>query len=121
MACTACEAPFSSLAFKDDGLILAAETNTGRVVFYDVHGKPQPLTIHRAYHNSEAVTSLCWQRSKPILVNEANCSLDFLSRIHFLLQQVYPMVLLPCQLLLLVLLDILISARQRVLQFLRMV
>lgn len=74
--CTPCEAPFSSLAFKDDGLILAAGTNTGRVVFYDVRGKPQPFTILRAYNNSEAVTSLCWQRSKPILVNEANCSLE---------------------------------------------
>jgi protein NEDD1 len=74
--CTPCEAPFSSLAFKDDGLILAAGTNTGRIVFYDVRGKPQPLTILHAYNNSEAVTSLCWQRSKPILVNEANCLLE---------------------------------------------
>ncbi|VAI31176.1 unnamed protein product [Triticum turgidum subsp. durum] len=67
------DAPFSSLAYNDDGTILAAGTNSGRVVFYDVRGKPQPLTILRAYNSSEAVTSLCWQRSKPVIVNE-NCS-----------------------------------------------
>ncbi|CAN6223924.1 unnamed protein product [Urochloa humidicola] len=67
------EAPFSSLAYNDDGTILAAGTNSGRVVFYDVRGKPQPLTILRAYNSSEAVTGLCWQRSKPVIVNE-NCS-----------------------------------------------
>lgn len=47
------EAPFSSLAYNDDGTILAAGTNSGRVVFYDVRGKPQPLTILRAYNSSE--------------------------------------------------------------------
>ncbi|CAL5090716.1 unnamed protein product [Urochloa decumbens] len=67
------EAPFSSLAYNDDGTILAAGTNSGRVVFYDVRGKPQPLTILRAYNSSEAVTGLCWQRSKPVTVND-NCS-----------------------------------------------
>ncbi|CAA6669413.1 unnamed protein product [Spirodela intermedia] len=72
-SCTPHEAPFSSLAFRDDGLILAAGTNTGRVVFYDIRGKPQPLTLLRAYNSFEAVTSLCWQRSKPVVVNE-NCS-----------------------------------------------
>lgn len=74
--CIPCEAPFSSLAFKDDGLILAAGTNSGRVVFYDVRGKPQPFTILRAYGTSEAVTSLCWQRSNPVPVNETNCSME---------------------------------------------
>ncbi|MQL85510.1 hypothetical protein Taro_018025 [Colocasia esculenta] len=73
VSCSPHEAPFSSLAFRDDGLILAAGTNTGRVVFYDVRGKPQPLTVLRAYSNSEAVTSLCWQRSKPVVVSE-NCT-----------------------------------------------
>ncbi|KAL6600628.1 hypothetical protein ACP70R_045428 [Stipagrostis hirtigluma subsp. patula] len=68
------EAPFSSLAYNDDGTILAAGTNSGRVVFYDVRGKPQPLTILRAYNSSEAVTSLCWQRSKPVTVNENSSS-----------------------------------------------
>ncbi|KAF9622894.1 hypothetical protein IFM89_035127 [Coptis chinensis] len=38
---------------KDDGWILAAGTNNGRVVFYDVRGKPQPITALRAYSNSE--------------------------------------------------------------------
>ncbi|KAF8663601.1 hypothetical protein HU200_055323 [Digitaria exilis] len=68
------EAPFSSLAYNDDGTILAAGTNSGRVVFYDVRGKPQPLTILRAYNSSEAVTGLCWQRSKPVIVNENSSS-----------------------------------------------
>ncbi|KAK8462165.1 hypothetical protein SEVIR_1G162200v4 [Setaria viridis] len=68
------EAPFSSLAYNDDGTILAAGTNSGRVVFYDVRGKPQPLTILRAYNSSEAVIGLCWQRSKPVIVNENSSS-----------------------------------------------
>lgn len=66
------EAPFSSLSFTDDGLTLAAGTSSGRIVFYDVRLKPQPLTVLRAFGNSEAVTSLCWQRSKPVIVNENN-------------------------------------------------
>lgn len=74
--CIPYEAPFSSLAFRDDGYILAAGTSSGRVVFYDVRGKPQPFTVLRAYGNSEAVTSLCWQRSKPVPVNENNCTAD---------------------------------------------
>ncbi|KAL6863753.1 hypothetical protein ACP4OV_016656 [Aristida adscensionis] len=68
------DAPFSSLAYNDDGTVLAAGTNSGRVVFYDVRGKPQPLTILRAYNSSEAVTSLCWQRAKPVIVNEGSSS-----------------------------------------------
>ncbi|XP_062199337.1 protein NEDD1 [Phragmites australis] len=68
------EAPFSSLAYNDDGTILAAGTNSGRVVFYDVRGRPQPLTILRAYNSSEAVTGLCWQRSKPVIVKENSSS-----------------------------------------------
>ncbi|KAL2541635.1 Transducin/WD40 repeat-like superfamily protein [Abeliophyllum distichum] len=68
------EAPFSSLAFTDDGLTLAAGTTTGQIVFYDVRGKPQPITVLRAYGNSEAVSSLCWQRSKPVAVNESSCT-----------------------------------------------
>ncbi|KAJ6311817.1 hypothetical protein OIU77_013546 [Salix suchowensis] len=47
------ETPFSSLAFRDDGLVLAAGTSSGRVVFYDVRGKPQPFTVIRAYGSSE--------------------------------------------------------------------
>uniref|UniRef100_A0A5B7BFE4 Uncharacterized protein n=1 Tax=Davidia involucrata TaxID=16924 RepID=A0A5B7BFE4_DAVIN len=74
--CIPYESPFSSLAFRDDGWILAAGTSSGRVVFYDVRGKPQPLTVLRAYSSSEAVTSLCWQRSKPVLVNENNCTAE---------------------------------------------
>ncbi|KAK3028622.1 hypothetical protein RJ639_039965 [Escallonia herrerae] len=46
------EAPFSSLAFRDDGIVLAAGTSSGRVVFYDVRGKPQPFTVLRAFGNS---------------------------------------------------------------------
>ncbi|XP_072970860.1 protein NEDD1 [Typha angustifolia] len=74
--CIPFEVPFSSLVYKDDGNILAAGTNSGRVVFYDVRGKPQPFTVLRAYNSSEAVTSLCWQRSKPVLVNENNCTAE---------------------------------------------
>ncbi|KAL3523900.1 hypothetical protein ACH5RR_016734 [Cinchona calisaya] len=74
--CIPYEAPFSSLSFTDDGLTLAAGTSSGRIVFYDVRGKPQPLTVLRAYGNSEAVTSLCWQRSKPVIVNENNCTTE---------------------------------------------
>ncbi|CAN4105382.1 unnamed protein product [Withania somnifera] len=74
--CIPYEAPFSSLAFTDDGFTLAAGTSSGRVVFYDVRGKPQPLTVLRAYGNSEAVTSLCWQRAKPVIVNEDNCTTE---------------------------------------------
>ncbi|KAE9606145.1 hypothetical protein Lal_00025561 [Lupinus albus] len=72
--CISYEAPFSSLAFKDDGLILAAGTSNGHVAFYDVRGKPKPFVVLHAYGSSEAVTSLCWQRSKPVIVNERNCT-----------------------------------------------
>ncbi|KAH9615732.1 hypothetical protein KSS87_011404 [Heliosperma pusillum] len=74
--CIAYEAPFSSLAIRDDGWILAAGTSNGRVVFYDVRGKPQPFTVLHAYGNSEAVTNLSWQRSKPTPVNENNCTAE---------------------------------------------
>ncbi|KAJ4978571.1 hypothetical protein NE237_009351 [Protea cynaroides] len=74
--CIPYEAPFSSLAFRDDGWILAAGTSSGRVVFYDVRGKPQPFTVLCAYGSSEAVTSLCWQRSKPVTINGSNCSAE---------------------------------------------
>ncbi|XP_047336571.1 protein NEDD1-like [Impatiens glandulifera] len=74
--CIPYEAPFSSLAFRDDGLILAAGTSNGRVVFYDIRGKPQPFTVLRAYGNSEDVTSLSWQRSKPVMVDEKSCSAE---------------------------------------------
>ncbi|KAF9601989.1 hypothetical protein IFM89_024535, partial [Coptis chinensis] len=54
--CIPYEAPFSSLAFRDDGWMLAARTNNGRVVFYDVRGKPEPITALRAYSNSENIS-----------------------------------------------------------------
>ncbi|GLJ42580.1 hypothetical protein SUGI_0882670 [Cryptomeria japonica] len=72
--CIPCEAPFTSLAFKDDGLTLAAGTCSGSVVFYDVRGGLHPFTILRAYGSSEEVTSLCWQRSNPALVDKTNCT-----------------------------------------------
>ncbi|RZC78467.1 hypothetical protein C5167_002647 [Papaver somniferum] len=74
--CMSYEAPFTSLAYRDDGWTLAAGTNNGQVVFYDIRGKRQPITALRAYSNSEAVTSLCWQRLKPIIVNESNCTAE---------------------------------------------
>ncbi|KAL8218135.1 hypothetical protein R6Q57_021508 [Mikania cordata] len=74
--CIPYESPFSSVAFHDDGNTLAVGTTTGQVVFYDVRAKPQPITVLHAYANSEAVTSLCWQRSKPIYVNEKSCTPD---------------------------------------------
>ncbi|XP_027187732.2 LOW QUALITY PROTEIN: protein NEDD1 [Cicer arietinum] len=75
-SCISCEAPFSSLAFRDDGWLLAAGTSNGRVAFYDVRGKPQPFGVLHAYGSSEAVTSLCWQRSKPVIVDERNCTAE---------------------------------------------
>ncbi|KAL9233077.1 hypothetical protein vseg_008116 [Gypsophila vaccaria] len=74
-SCISYEAPFSSMAFKDDGRVLAAGTSDGRVVFYDVRGKPHPFTVLHAYDNFEAVASLCWQRSNPTAVNE-NCTAE---------------------------------------------
>ncbi|KAL1196980.1 Protein NEDD1 [Cardamine amara subsp. amara] len=71
-SCIAYEAPFSSLAFGDNGHILAAGTSNGRIVFYDVRGKPQPVTVLHAFSNSEDVTSLSWQSSKPVIMNEKN-------------------------------------------------
>ncbi|KAI7997820.1 Protein NEDD1, partial [Camellia lanceoleosa] len=52
-SCISYDASFSSLAFRDDGWILVAGTSNGRVVFYDVRGKPQPLVELHAYGNSE--------------------------------------------------------------------
>lgn len=52
-SCIPYEAPFSSLAFRDDGWTLAAGTSNGRVVFYDVRGKPQPFVVLHAYGSSE--------------------------------------------------------------------
>ncbi|KFK24993.1 hypothetical protein AALP_AA8G052500 [Arabis alpina] len=75
-SCISYEAPFSSLAFGDNGYILAAGTSNGKVVFYDVRGKPQPVTVLHAYSSSEAVTSLSWQTSKPVIVNEKNYSAE---------------------------------------------
>ncbi|EFJ13106.1 hypothetical protein SELMODRAFT_424865 [Selaginella moellendorffii] len=73
----ACETPYSSAAFRDDGVILAAGTNDGRVVFYDIRGgKPQPSMALRAYGASKAVTSLSWQRSNPIQVNEKSWTME---------------------------------------------
>ncbi|CAM8992128.1 unnamed protein product [Rhodiola kirilowii] len=69
-SCIPYESPLYSLAYRDDGWVLAAGTTNGRVVFYDVRGKPQPFDVLRAYGSSEAVTSLCWQRSKHVVVNE---------------------------------------------------
>ncbi|KAL8488205.1 hypothetical protein ACS0TY_024478 [Phlomoides rotata] len=67
-SCISYEAPFSSLAFADNRLTLAAGTTTGQVVLYDIRGKPQPLTIFCAY--SEAVKNLCWQSSKLVTFDE---------------------------------------------------
>lgn len=54
-SCISYEAPFSSLAFRDDGWMLAAGTSNGRVAFYDVRGKPQPFVVLHAYGSSEVV------------------------------------------------------------------
>ncbi|RWW23014.1 hypothetical protein GW17_00012754, partial [Ensete ventricosum] len=59
-SCMPFEAPFSSVAYNDDGNILAAGTNNGRVVFYDVRGKPQPFTVLRAYNSSEVSGLISW-------------------------------------------------------------
>lgn len=57
-SCISYEAPFSSLAFGDNGHILAAGTGNGRVVFYDVRKIPQPVTVLHAYSSSEVSTFL---------------------------------------------------------------
>ncbi|KAL2317203.1 hypothetical protein Fmac_031079 [Flemingia macrophylla] len=75
-SCISYEAPFSSMAFRDDGWMLAAGTSNGRVAFYDIRGKPQPVAVLHAYGSSEAVSSLCWQRSKPVIVDERNCTAE---------------------------------------------
>ncbi|GAY52263.1 hypothetical protein CUMW_140530 [Citrus unshiu] len=75
-SCITYEAPFSSLAFIDDDWILTAGTSNGRVVFYDIRGKPQPLTVLRACSSSEAVSSLCWQRAKPVFIDETTCKAE---------------------------------------------
>ncbi|PRQ38116.1 putative transcription factor WD40-like family [Rosa chinensis] len=43
-----------------------------------ISGKPEPFTVVRAHNTSEAVTSLCWQRSKPVIVhvNESSSSVE---------------------------------------------
>ncbi|URE46665.1 WD domain, G-beta repeat [Musa troglodytarum] len=65
-SCMPFEAPFSSVAFNDDGNILAAGTNNGRVVFYDVRGKPQPFTVLRAYNSSEVMLPQpLWSSGQP--------------------------------------------------------
>ena len=56
--CIHFEVPFTSLAFKDDGLELVVGTCSGSVVFYDVHGVVHPSTILCAYGFFEDVTSL---------------------------------------------------------------
>lgn len=55
-SCIPYESPFSSLAFGDNGHILAAGTGNGRIVFYDVRGMPQPVTVLHAYSSSEVNT-----------------------------------------------------------------
>ncbi|MCI42087.1 protein NEDD1-like, partial [Trifolium medium] len=52
-SCISYEAPFSCLAFRDDGWMLATGTSNGRVAFYDVRGKPQPFRVLHAYGSSE--------------------------------------------------------------------
>lgn len=54
-SCIHHEALFSSLAYSDDGLTLAAGTTTGEVVLYDVRAKPQPITILHVYGNTEVI------------------------------------------------------------------
>lgn len=68
-SCISYEAPFSSLAFRDDGWVLAAGTGNGRVVFYDVRGKPQPFTVLRAYGSSEVdfSTFICSLTTKSLI------------------------------------------------------
>ena len=78
--CIPYEAPFSSLAFRDDGNTLAAGTNSGRVVFYDVRGRPQPFTILRAYSSSEVSTNYRAECCK-----SATLSTCLLQCIHFYL------------------------------------
>lgn len=81
-SCIPYEAPFSSLAFTDDGLTLAAGTSSGQVVFYDVRGKPQPITVLRAFGKSEVIPSF--------LVSFEYCSFHFTNFLNFLFLVVAP-------------------------------
>lgn len=67
--CIPYEAPFSSVAFRDDGYTLAAGTSSGRVVFYDVRAKPQPITVLRAYGNSEVSRFLSFGSQFSLILN----------------------------------------------------
>lgn len=69
------------MAFRDDGLILAAGTSNGRVVFYDVRGKPEPYIVLRAYSSSEVFPPVCYR----ILV----CSLSWCSFVGFFFTVMY--------------------------------
>lgn len=77
-SCVAYDAPFSSLAFRDDGWVLAAGTSSGHIVFYDVRAKPEPFSVLRAYNSSEV---------NLFLAKSLNCLeisfLSFLSYIKF--------------------------------------
>ncbi|KAG6532051.1 hypothetical protein ZIOFF_005889 [Zingiber officinale] len=77
--CMPFEALFSLLAYCDDGNLLAAGTNNGRVVFYDVRGKPQPFTVLRAYSSSE-FTNLKYSRVEidEVRFEWAECMLDYI-------------------------------------------
>ena len=81
------EAPFSSLAFRDDGWMLAAGTSNGRVAFYDVRGKPQPVAVLHAYGSSSiaATKSVVCQSIQMfiwIIVGGLPGTYSFRSRIH---------------------------------------
>lgn len=54
-SCINHEAPFSSLAYSDDGLTLVTGTATGQVILYDVRRKPQPVTVLHVYGNCEVI------------------------------------------------------------------
>lgn len=51
--CVPYKEPFASLAYNDDGTILAAGTSGGQIVFFDVRARHQPFTFFRAYNSSE--------------------------------------------------------------------
>ncbi|XP_024538354.1 protein NEDD1 [Selaginella moellendorffii] len=71
-----CDAPFSSLALKDDGWTVAAGTTNGRIMFYDIRTKVQPMAVLRAFNPSEAVASVCWQRTNPVPISTSSWSPD---------------------------------------------
>ncbi|KAK9189415.1 hypothetical protein WN943_018011 [Citrus x changshan-huyou] len=78
-------APTAGISFSSDDKIIASVgldkklytydpgTSNGPVVFYDICGKPQPLTVLRACSSSEMTSLLV---AKPVFIDETTCKAE---------------------------------------------